>query len=51
MKSNLFTIKQCSYKKVPKALLFNKSILPQQLSNDEKTKRQFYIQKANDEVI
>ncbi len=50
MKPNVFTIKQYSYKKVPKALLFNKSILPQQLSNDEKTKHQFYIQKSSDEV-
>ena len=40
-----------TYKKVPKLLVFNKSVLPQQLSNDEKSKHQHYIQRHNDEVL
>lgn len=39
-----------TYKKLPKCLYFNKKILPQQLSNDEKSKHQYYIQRHSDEV-
>ena len=37
--------------KVPKLLVNNKAALPQQLSNDEKSKHQFYIQRNQDDVI
>lgn len=39
-----------SFKKIPKLLTFNKLALPQSLSNDEKSKHQYYIQRHNDEV-
>lgn len=39
-----------TYKKIPKLLVYNKSVLPQQLSNDEKSKHQYYIQRHNDDV-
>lgn len=47
--SNFF-YQNISYKRVPKILVNNKSVLPQQLSNDERLKHQFYIQKYQDEV-
>ncbi|CAF0928414.1 unnamed protein product [Brachionus calyciflorus] len=40
-----------SYKKIPKFLHFNKSVLPQILSNDEKTKHQYFIQRQNDDKV
>jgi hypothetical protein len=39
-----------SSKQLPKILVHNKSILPQQLSNDEKAKHQYYIQRCTEEV-
>jgi tubulin polyglutamylase TTLL4 len=42
---------QKHYKKVPKLLVNNKAALPQQLSNDEKLKHQYFIQKCHDEKI
>jgi tubulin polyglutamylase TTLL4 len=35
--------------KIPKVLTFNKSYLPQHLSNDEKSKHQSYLQKMNEQ--
>ncbi len=35
---------------MPKLLVNNKAVLPQQLSNDEKSKHQYYIQRNQDEV-
>ena len=35
---------------MPKPLVFNKAILPQNLSNDEKMKHNFYTQRYTDEV-
>lgn len=40
-----------SYKKIPKCLIYNKAALPQNLSNDEKAKHQFYVQKQADDVL
>jgi hypothetical protein len=39
-----------SSKQLPKILVHNKCILPQQLSNDEKAKHQYYIQRSAEEV-
>lgn len=40
-----------TYKKIPKCLIYNKAALPQNLSNDEKAKHQFYVQKQADDVL
>ncbi|RNA18241.1 Tubulin polyglutamylase [Brachionus plicatilis] len=40
-----------SFKKIPKILAFNKFVLPQSLSNDEKCKHQYFIQRQTDEKV
>jgi hypothetical protein len=37
--------------KLPKSLIFDRRILPQSLSTDEKVKHQYFSQRYNDEVI
>jgi hypothetical protein len=37
--------------KLPKSLIFDRRILPQSLSTDEKLKHQYFAQRYHDEVI